>query len=701
MYSLVEKVEKKLSISKNQIEKTLQLLEEGATVPFIARYRKSATGNLNEEQILQIQMLYQYETNLLKRKEDVMRLIETQGKLTKEIKADILACEKLSQVEDIYRPYQQKKKTRAKDAIENGLQPFADWLLSSPKLPTVEEKAKEFINDKADTIEKVIQGGKDIIAEIISDDAKIRWKLLESIHKFGALETTLKKNAVDENEVYRMYYDRQERISTLASHRIMAIDRGEKEKILNIKLIYDDAYVLEGIRRKYAKNTSSVAYETILKAIEDGYQRLLLPSVTREIRNQLSEKAAEQSIEVFSLNLEKLLLQPPLHKKMLLGLDPAFKTGCKLAVIDPQGNLLKVEVIYPNAPVMDTENATKKLVELIQTYHIELIVIGNGTASRESEMFVASVISKYNLDVSYTIVSEAGASVYSASKLAQDEFPKLKVEERSAVSIARRVIDPLSELIKIDPKSIGVGQYQHDLPQAALTQRLDFVVLKCVNLVGVDLNSASKELLTHVSGLNKTIAQEIVNYRQDNGKFTNLKQLLKVKKLGAKTFEQCAGFLRIVDGEEPLDKTNIHPENYAIAKMIMDKCNIKTLGEKVSLAYDESLGIDPYTFQDMIDDISRPLRDYREKYDAPILRKDILDIKDLKIGEELSGTVRNVVDFGAFIDIGLHHDALAHISKMTKEKNRKPSEITSVGDIVKVKVIDIDLKSERVQLAFI
>lgn len=704
MEQLIIPIANELKINKEQVESTLKLLEEGNTVPFIARYRKEVTKGLDEEQILFIQQQYEYQVNLQKRKEDVIRLIETQGKLTKELKKEILECDKLSKVDDIYRPFQQKRKTRASDAIAKGLEPLSKYLLTLKGKANIEEEAKKYLNENVETVKDALQGAKDIIAELVSDNAKLRWRVKESIYRFGFIVTKKKKNAVDDNLTYKMYYDKSEKVAYIANHRVMAIDRAEKEKVITVSFTYDVEYLENYAIRGFAKNSESSSYDLVVEAIKDGLSRLLFPSVEREIRNDLSEKAQKQSIDIFSLNLEKLLLQPPVKSSCVLGFDPAFRTGCKLAVVDSTGALKKIDVIFPHAPVNKVDEAEKKMLKLIKDYDIKLIAIGNGTASRESENFVSNLIKNNNLNISFTIVSEAGASVYSASEIAREEFPDLHVEQRSAISIARRLLDPLSELIKIDPKSIGVGQYQHDLPQKQLNERLDFAILKSVNLVGVDLNTASKELLMHVSGLNKNIALSIVEHRGEIGKFKDRSQLKKVKKLGSKTFEQCAGFLRINDGEEPLDKTSIHPESYSIAKKIMKKFNISTLGESIDVNVDQlsnELGVDSYTVKDIVDSINQPLRDYRDKYDAPLLRQDVLDIKDLKVGDKLNGTIRNVVDFGAFVDIGLHEDGLIHVSKMNKARNIHPSEVVSVGDVVKVWVSAIDLERGKVQLSLI
>ena len=695
-----------LGIKVTQVENTLALLEEGNTVPFIARYRKEKTEGLDEEQILYIEEQYTYQKNLQKRKEDVLRLIETQGKLTEEIKAEVAACTKISQVDDIYRPYMQKKKTRAAAAIAKGLQPLADWIVRCPYKGNVEQEAAKYVKDEVKSVEEALQGAMDIIAEMVSDDAKLRWKAKDSITTRGRMITKEKKNHEDAGKVYQMYYDFSTKVSGIPHHQIMAIDRAEKEKVITVSFDYNEEYQINYAYQRFTHHRETIVHDILMEAITDGYKRLLLPSVEREVRNDLSEKAQAHSIEVFAMNLEKLLLQPPLKGKMVLGFDPAYRTGCKLAVLDPTGKCLHIDKIFPTPPLNKTIEAEKILLGLIHKYNIQIIAIGNGTASRESESFVAGVIRKNKLDVAYTLVSEAGASVYSASENARKEFPDFHVEERSAVSIGRRIQDPLSELIKIDPQSIGVGQYQHDLPQKQLTEKLDFAVLKCVNRVGVNVNTASVELLSHVAGLNKASAQAIVDHRNENGPFTTRTAIKKVKKMGDKTFTQCAGFLRIIDGKEPLDSTSIHPESYALAKALMKEYNIAEVGTKINLEGSiaetaERLGTDEYTLKDIMDNIAMPLRDYRDQYDAPILRSDVLDIKDLREGQQLEGVVRNVVDFGAFVDIGLHDDGLVHISKMSVNRVSHPSEVVSVGDIVKVWVYRIDEQRQKVQLSLV
>ena len=703
--NIIQAIATELKVQLSQVENTLSLLAEGNTVPFIARYRKEATKGLDEEQIFYIQKQYEYQQKLAERKENVLKLIEEQGKLTEEIKQSVIECTKLSQVEDIYRPYAQKKKTRATTAIKNGLQPLADWMLALPTEGSLEAEAEKYLSETVPTVEDAIQGAKDIIAEVVSDNAKQRWAFKDIIMQAGVLQTKLKKDAVDENKVYEMYYDRSEKISQIADHRIMAIDRAEKEKVITVSFIFDDEQLKKNALKTLLKGQTTIVEDVLYEAVVDGCDRLLFPSIEREIRSELSERAQNKSIEIFSMNLEKLLLQAPLKGRIVLGFDPGFFNGCKLAVIDETGKMLTVSKIFPfSKKGEDIETSKKKLLALIQKYHVQIIAIGNGTASRESEKLVAELIHEHKLDVSYAIVSEAGASVWSAQEAARKEFPDIEVEERSAVSIGRRLLDPLAELIKIDPQSIGVGQYQHDLPQKALTERLDEVVMKSVNRTGADLNTASLELLTHISGLNSGTAQEIVNYRNENGRFTNRKQLLKVKKLGPKAFTQCAGFLRITDGDEPLDQTSIHPESYEAARKLMQACGITKLGEAdITFPKEKTaeLGIDEYTLEDIEEAIRQPLRDYRDQFDGALLKSDVLNISDLHVGDQLSGTVRNVVDFGAFVDIGLHEDGLVHLSHMSMKRISHPSECVAVNDIVKVWVYQIDEARNRVQLSLL
>lgn len=704
---IIARIAKELNITIEQVNNTLKLLEEDCTVPFIARYRKEATKGLDEEQILHIQKQYDYLQKLQERKENVLKLIGEQGKLTDEIRKAVMEADKLSIVEDIYRPYAQKKKTRAATAIKLGLQPFADWMMSCPEEGSCEEEAMKYITEEVKNIRDALQGAMDIIAEAVSDNPKQRWAFKDVILKSGVLKTALKKDAKDDDKVYEMYYDRSEKISTLQDHRIMAIDRAEKAKVIAVTFVYDEEHLEAEALKNLTHGKTTIAENYLQMASKDGCERLLFPSIEREIRSELSARAQGRSIEVFSMNLEKLLLQAPLKGRVVLGFDPGFANGCKLAVIDETGKMLTVSKIFPfrgKATPEGMDRAKKEVLRLIRKYGVQIIAIGNGTASRESEKLCAELIQENSLDVQYAIVSEAGASVWSAQEDAREEFPDLAVEERSAVSIGRRLLDPLAELIKIDPKSIGVGQYQHDLPQKQLSERLDEVVMKAVNRTGADLNTASVDLLTHISGLNKGIAKEIVRYRDENGRFTDRKQLLKVKKLGPKAFTQCAGFLRITEGDEPLDQTSIHPESYDAAKALMKACGIERLGqEDISFPKEkvEGLGIDSYTLQDIEDAIRQPLRDYRDQYDTALLKSDVLELSDLHKGDMLSGTVRNVVDFGAFIDIGLHDDGLAHISHMSMKRISHPSEVVSVGDIVSCYVYDVDEVKGKVQLSMI
>ena len=712
MEHIIAPIASRLHIQKEQIIKTLQLLKEGNTVPFIARYRKEVTKGLDEEQIRTINEEYQYQVNLEKRKEDVLRLIEQQGKLNEELQKKVMACEKLSQVEDIYRPYQQKRKTRATDAIAKGLKPLAVWLLKQEINGKPEQEAKQYITQDVPSVEAALQGAKDIIAEMVSDDAAIRERVRNSMQRYGKIVTKEKKKHNDDKKIYRMYYDYSERISTLASHRIMAIDRGEKEKVVSVSIDFDKEYMGNWVVQRFTRKRQGAASDLVKEAVEDGLKRLVYPSVEREIRSVLSEKAQEQSIGVFSMNLERLLLQPPLKDKTVLGFDPAFRTGCKLAVIDKNGKLLTISIVYPTPPNARIEQAEQTICELCAKYSVDIIAIGNGTASRESEAFIANLIRKKQLAVAYTIVSEAGASVYSASKLAREEFPNLQVEQRSAISIARRVIDPLAELIKIDPQSIGVGQYQHDLPTARLKERLDFVVQKAVNRVGVNVNTASAELLSNISGLSSSAAKEIVKYRDEHGDIHNRKELKKIPKIGAKSFEQAAGFLRVEKSEECFDRTAIHPESYPLAEAVLKELQLdkRLMGseeaKKAIAAVDvqemcEKLACDAYTLQDILDAVAAPMRDYRERYDGPVLRSDVLELEDVHVGDCFEGVVRNVVDFGAFVDIGLHEDGLVHISKMSKGRISHPSERVSVGDIVKTWVCNIDEEKQKVQLSLL
>lgn len=705
---LIKYVAETINVKEKQVSAALDLLKEGATVPFIARYRKEATGNLDEEQIFAIEKEYQYQLNLEERKNDVLRIIETSGKLTDEIKEAFLACTKLKEIEDIYRPYKQKKKTRASEAIRMGLEPLANFMLGFPYKGDINTEASKYLSDEVKDTKSAIKGAQDIIAEKVSDDPKFREKITDSINNYSFIVCKLKKDAKDEKGVYKKYYDYSEKLKYIEDHRIMAINRASKEKIISFSFEYDKEYLYRYCFRGLSRDRDSIVNDLVYDAVVDGLDRLALPSVENEVWSSLFERASNKSIEVFANNLEHLLLQAPVSVDCIMGFDPAFRTGCKLAILDGTGKLLHIDKIFPHEPVKKVVEAEKICLNLIKKYNVFLIAIGNGTASRESEQFVSELVKKNSLDVKYTLVSEAGASVYSASENARSEFPDLHVEERSAVSIARRVLDPLSELIKIDPRSIGVGQYQHDLPTKELDEKLDFTVLKTVNRVGVDLNTASKELLEHISGLNKSSANEIVNYRNENGLFSNRSELKKVNKIGAKAFQQAAGFLRIKDGKEALDMTSIHPESYKLAKNILMEHKGLALGSeelKEALTNDDVKSLaskyesDVYTVADIIKNLSEPLRDYRDDYAGPILKSDKLDINNLSIGEKLQGVVRNVVDFGAFVDIGLHDDGLVHKSKISKQRNISPYDYLEVGDIIDVYVIEIDKERNRVSLS--
>ncbi len=700
----------KYQFSEKQVKSVLELLEENNTVPFIARYRKEATGGLDEVQIKQISDEYQYVANLQKRKDEVIHNIEQQGLLTNELKEAILKQTKLQRVEDLYRPFKQKKKTRATEAKRKGLESLAQWI-SDGQQGELSKKAEAYISDEVATVDEAIQGALDIIAEHVSDNPKYRSRILKDIYRQGNIVTAKKKKADDEKETFAMYYDYVEPIKNVANHRVLAMNRGEKEKVLSVKVEFDTQQVASAIEKNEVKSNNPHG-DYIKLAIEDSLKRLIMPSIEREIRADLTKKAEQHAIEVFSENLKHLLLQPPMKGKQILGVDPAFRTGCKLAVINPYGTFIDKSVIYPHPPKSKVEASEKEIVRMIKENNIELIAIGNGTASRETEQFVADVIKKYNLDIKFIIVNEAGASVYSASEIARSEFPNFQVEERSAVSIGRRVQDPLSELVKIDPKSIGVGQYQHDVNQKELESALTFVVETAVNQVGVDVNTASKSLLQYVSGLSSAIAQNIIDYREENGAIKHNKEISKVKRLGAKTFEQSIGFLRIVDGSEPLDNTSIHPESYDVTYELLTVLNfdINDLGTdklKTELSnintnqIAEQLNVGVPTLEDIIKSLMAPNRDPRDEFETPILKSDVLSIEDLKEGMKLSGTVRNVVDFGAFVDIGVKQDGLVHVSKLSKKFVKNPMDVVSVGDIVEVWILDIDKNKGKVSLTMI
>lgn len=704
---IIGTIASQLGIQPKQVEAVLTLLEEGSTVPFIARYRKERTGNLDEEQIRVIEEQYTYRQNVEKRKEEVLHRIETVGSLTPEIKASVMACTKLAEIEEIYRPYKQKKKTRAGIAISHGLKPLAERILSCPR-DWKEENIDAYLNEDVTDRQAALQGAMDILAQQFSEDSALRDTIFTSMMKYGRIETQIKKDAEDEKKIYRMYYDFSCRVDRVANHQIMAINRAEKEKVITVHVTCNEDYLHNWAHRHFIRYRNNPCATYIDQAVQDSLKRLAIPSLERLVRSQLTERAQKSSMDVFSMNLEKLLLQAPLKDKTIMGFDPAFRTGCKLAIIDPSGKALCVDVIYPHKPNQKIAEAKRKFVQLCTDYHVDIVAIGNGTASRESEAFVADVIKEYHLPVVYSIVSEAGASVYSASKLAIAEFPDLHVEQRSAISIARRLLDPLSELIKIDPQSIGVGQYQHDLPQKELKERLHFVVEKAVNRVGVNINTASVSLLENVSGLSHAMAQSIVSYREENGWITNRNQIKKIPKIGPKSFEQSAGFLRIESGDEPLDRTSIHPESYALARQLLKQLKLTTsdMGTPkakaaIEKANDSLYKGDDYTIRDICEAIMQPLRDYRENSAGPILKKDVLTMEDLHVGDQLEGVVRNVVDFGAFVDIGLHEDGLVHISKMAHHRVNHPSEIVSVGDIVTVWVYHIDEEKGKVQLSLV
>ena len=710
---IIAEIALELSVKDSQVENVLKLLEEGNTVPFIARYRKEATGALDEEQIRKINEVYEYQVNLLKRKEDVIRLIDEKGMMTEELKAEIMKCTKLVEVEDLYRPYKEKKKTKATEAIANGLEPFAKIIMSFPMNIDINAKATEYLNEKVTTVEDAIQGAKYIIAEWISDNASYRKYIRNNIYNFGTIKSKLKKNAKDEELVYKMYYDYSEKIKYAKPHRILAINRGEKEGILNVTLEIDTEHIMAFLDKKIIKKKESPVEEIVEDAIQDSYKRLIYPSIEREIRGDLKDEAEEGAIGVFSQNLEKLLLTPPMKDKIVLGFDPAFRTGCKLAVIDATSKVLNISKIYPHEPQNKWEDAKKIIKMLIKTFNVDIIAVGNGTASRESEKLVSEVCNEYkDKKVEYIIVSEAGASVYSASKLAISEFPTLHVEERSAISIGRRLQDPLSELVKIDPKSIGVGQYQHDVNQKRLGESLDFVVEKSVNLVGVNVNTASPSIFQYVSGLTKTNITKIIDYREAHGKIMSREELLKKKVLTPKAYEQSIGFMRIIDGDNMLDKTSIHPESYEATMKLLASLGAKVedigtpeLNNKLNTLnlekYAKENGIDTFTLEDIVKCLKMPNRDFRDDFEKPLLKSNILNIEDLRVGMKLEGTVRNVVDFGAFIDIGLHDDGLAHISKLTKEYIKHPLDVVNVGDIVTCYVDKIDMERKKVNLTLI
>lgn len=764
---ILKKIAQELEINLWQVEATVKLIDEGNTIPFIARYRKEAHGSLNDEQLRNLHERLVYLRNLEEKKEQVLSSIEEQGKLTEELREQILKAETQVVVDDLYRPYRPKRRTRAIIAKEKGLEGLASFILAQETQTPVEEEAQKYISEEkeVESAEDAVNGAKDIIAEEISDNAEYRMYIRKITFEEGKIVSSAKDEKAQ--SVYEMYYEYQEEISKIASHRVLALNRGEKEKFLTVKMEAPEERIIQYLKKNTIVNENNNTESIITEAIEDSYKRLIAPAIEREIRNELTEKAEDGAIKVFGKNLEQLLMQPPIAGKNVLGWDPAFRTGCKLAVVDSTGKVLDTTVVYPTAPQNKVDETKRVVKKLIEKYDISLISIGNGTASRESEQIVADMLKEISKPVQYIIVNEAGASVYSASKLATEEFPNFDVGQRSAASIARRLQDPLAELVKIDPQSIGVGQYQHDMNQKKLSETLSGVVEDCVNKVGVDLNTASASLLEYISGISKAIAKNIVDYREENGKFKNRKELLKVPKLGPKAFEQCAGFMRIQDGDNPLDATSVHPETYEAANLLLDKLNMsmedikklqievskqtnvkkntkpekkkefkvrntntafgaafakafgnseipvsnesaKELSDKVpslvkkikdKKAVAEELGIGEITLVDILKELEKPARDPRDEMPKPILRTDVLEMKDLKEGMILKGTVRNVIDFGAFVDIGVHQDGLVHISELSNKKFVKhPLEVVSVGDVVDVKVMSVDLKKQRIQL---
>lgn len=700
---IIKELTEELGIKARQIETVLTLLSEGATIPFIARYRKEATGALDENQIKTISDLYNYYQNLLDRKETVIRLIDEKGLLTEELKNDILACNKLTEVEDLYRPYKEKKKTKASEAIKMGLEPLAKKIMSFPLTGDLNQLASGYDMETSVALENAGY----IISEWFSDNAFYRKGLRNLITNNGILRSKKKKSAEDELKVYEMYYEFEERIKYAKSYRVLAMNRGEKGGVLSISIVYDEDMIMNYMIKHIIKNKDSFVVDYVIDCIKDSLKRLIIPSIEREIRSELTDKADVDAIEVFKINLENLLMSRPLKGYRVLGFDPAFRTGCKLACLDEQGNLLHIDVIYPHEPKNDIEGSKKKVIELIKKYNLNLIAIGNGTASRESEEFIAKVVSEMN-GVYYTIVSEAGASIYSASKEAQKEFPDLEVQERSAISIGRRIQDPLSELVKIDPKSIGVGEYQHDVNQKLLNENLDFTVSKVVNGVGVNINTASPNILKYVSGMTKTVIDKVIKYKEQH-KITNRDELKKVG-LTPKVYEQAVGFLRIIDGDNPLDRTGVHPESYEVANKLLTKLNLdikdintenfkSTLNKADIKDLVSNLNSDEYTISDIIKELLNPGLDPRSEIDPPILRSDVLKISDLKVGMKLKGTVRNVASFGAFIDIGLKNDGLLHISKMSKSFIKHPTDVLSVGSVIDVYVDEVLIDKNKVALS--
>lgn len=707
--NIVEVLQEELNIRSEQVQAVIRLIDEGNTIPFIARYRKEQHGGLNDEILRNLDERLRYLRNLEERKKQVIATIEEQGALTKELKEKIENAQTLVAVEDLYLPYRPKRRTRATIAKEKGLEPLAAIIRMQNLKQPLSKLAASYVKEEkgVQTIEEAITGAKDILAEAISDNADYRSYIRKVSMKEGKIVTAAKDEKAE--SVYEKYYDYEESVKTMAGHRILAINRGEKEKFLTVKLEVPEDKIIQYLEKKIIIKENLETANLLKEAVADAYKRLIAPAIERDIRNELTEKAEDDAIKVFGKNLQQLLMQPPIAGQVVLGWDPAFRTGCKLAVVDPTGKVLDTVVIYPTMPQKKVKEAKEVVKKLIETYQITLISVGNGTASRESELIIVDMLKEFGLPVKYVITNEAGASVYSASKLATEEFPNFDVGQRSAVSIARRVQDPLAELVKIDPKSIGVGQYQHDMNQKKLGEALNGVVEDCVNRVGVDLNTASASLLEYISGINKTIAKNIVAYREENGKFTNRKQLLKVAKLGPKAFEQCAGFLRINDGENAFDATAVHPESYKVAEAILKKLGYgpediltgvaKNIRGKINLKQiEEEFGIGEMTLNDIIEELEKPARDPREEMPKPILRSDVLELKDLEPGMILKGTVRNVIDFGVFVDIGVHQDGLVHISEISKSYIKHPLDVVSVGDIVEVKVLSVDIAKHRIQL---
>ncbi|MCY8264792.1 RNA-binding transcriptional accessory protein [Bacillus haynesii] len=711
---IVKQIAKETGLAPKHVESVIQLLEDGNTVPFIARYRKEQTGSMDEVQIQTISERWGYIQHLNQRKDEVIRLIDEQGKLTGQLKLDIEKADKLQEVEDLYRPFKQKRKTKATIAKSKGLEPLADFIISLPRNEDVAAEARKYINEEKEVMsaEEALEGAKNILAERISDEPEYRKWIRQETFKRGTLKSAAKDAEADEKKIYEMYYEYEEPIQKIVPHRVLAVNRGEKEEILRVSAEPPADRIQAYLEKRILQHKQTSAQDVLKSAIEDGYKRLIQPSIEREIRKELTEKAEDQAIHIFAENLRKLLLQPPMKGKLVLGVDPAFRTGCKLAVVDETGKMLKIDVIYPHPPVNKKSAAIEKVKRIIEDFQIEVIAIGNGTASRETEQFIADLLKDIDRRVYYLIVNEAGASVYSASELAREEFPDLQVEERSAVSIARRLQDPLAELVKIDPKSVGVGQYQHDVSQKKLNDSLRFVVETVVNQVGVNVNTASAALLQYVAGLSKTVAANIVKKRDEIGKFTSRKELKDIPRLGAKTYEQCIGFLRVPDGDEPLDRTGIHPESYKETRELLKKLGLSTaqigtreLQDKINelniSEAAEQLGIGEITLKDICAQLTRPERDPRDEVPKPLLKTDVLQLEDLKEGMELQGTVRNVVDFGAFVDIGVKQDGLVHISKLSHSFVKHPLDVVSVGDIVTVWVEGVDAAKGRVSLSMV